>query len=82
MVASLPQDLRLFPGLIPLLIERALLVLGTVWFVNAINFLDGIDWVTVAQVVPMALGVAALAGLNAVPASIGILALALVFRRC
>ena len=45
MVASLPEDLRLFPGLIPLLLERALLVLGTVWFVNAINFLDGIDCV-------------------------------------
>lgn len=77
MVASLPQDLRLFPGLIPLLLERALLVLGTVWFVNAINFLDGIDWITVVQVVPMALGIAALASLNAVPASIGFLALAL-----
>lgn len=77
MVASLPQDLRLLPGLMPLLLERALLVLGTVWFVNAINFLDGIDWITAAQVVPMTLGVAALAGLNAVPASIGFLALAL-----
>jgi UDP-N-acetylmuramyl pentapeptide phosphotransferase/UDP-N-acetylglucosamine-1-phosphate transferase len=77
MVASLPEDLRLFPGLIPLLLERALLVLGTVWFVNALNFLDGIDWITVAQVVPMTLGVAALAGLNAVPASIGFLALAM-----
>jgi UDP-N-acetylmuramyl pentapeptide phosphotransferase/UDP-N-acetylglucosamine-1-phosphate transferase len=77
MVASLPEDLRLFPGLIPLLLERALLVLGTVWFVNALNFLDGIDWITVAQVVPMTLGIAALAGLNAVPASIGFLALAL-----
>ena len=52
-------------------------MLGTVWFVNAINFLDGIDWITVVQVVPMALGIAALASLNAVPASIGFLALAL-----
>jgi UDP-N-acetylmuramyl pentapeptide phosphotransferase/UDP-N-acetylglucosamine-1-phosphate transferase len=77
MVASLPGDLRLFPGLIPLVLERALLVFGTIWFINAINFLDGIDWITVAQVVPMTLGVAALAGLNAVPASIGFLALAL-----
>ena len=52
-------------------------MLGTVWFVNAVNFLDGIDWITVAQVVPMTLGIAALAGLSAVPASIGFLALAL-----
>ncbi|MGH6825699.1 glycosyl transferase [Methyloceanibacter sp.] len=77
MVLSLPEDLRLFHGLIPALLERALLVLGTVWFVNAVNFLDGLDWVTAAQVVPITLGVAALAGLSAVPASIGFLALVL-----
>ena len=77
MVASLPADLRLFPDLLPLLVERALLVLGTVWFVNAVNFLDGLDWITAAQVVPMTLGIAVLAGLSAVPASIGFLALAL-----
>jgi UDP-N-acetylmuramyl pentapeptide phosphotransferase/UDP-N-acetylglucosamine-1-phosphate transferase len=77
MVASLPEDLRLFPDLIPLLLERALLVLGTVWFINAVNFLDGLDWVTAAQVVPLTLGLAVLAGLGAVPASIGFLALVL-----
>jgi UDP-N-acetylmuramyl pentapeptide phosphotransferase/UDP-N-acetylglucosamine-1-phosphate transferase len=77
MVASLPVDLRLFPNFLPLLVERALLVLGTVWFVNAVNFLDGLDWITAAQVVPMTLGVAVLQALGAVPASIGFLALAL-----
>ena len=77
MVASLPADLRVFPDLLPLLVERALLVLGTVWFVNAVNFLDGLDWITAAQVVPMTLGVAALHALGAVPTSIGFLALAL-----
>ena len=77
MVASLPQDLRLLPGLLPFLVERALLVLGTVWFVNAVNFLDGLDWITAAQVVPMTLGLAVLASLSAVPASIGFLALVL-----
>jgi UDP-N-acetylmuramyl pentapeptide phosphotransferase/UDP-N-acetylglucosamine-1-phosphate transferase len=77
MVFSLPGDLRLFPGLLPLLVERALLVIGTMWFVNAVNFLDGLDWITVAQVVPMTLGVAVLAALGAVPTSVGFLALAL-----
>ena len=52
-------------------------MLGTVWLVNAVNFLDGLDWMTVAQVVPMTLGVAVLAGLDAVPASVGFLALVL-----
>lgn len=77
MVLSLPQGLRLFPGFLPFIVERALLVLGTVWFVNAVNFLDGLDWITAAQVVPMTLGVAALQALGAVPASVGFLALVL-----
>ena len=52
-------------------------MIGTVWFVNAVNFLDGLDWMTVAQVVPMTLGIAVLQALGAVPATIGLLALAL-----
>ena len=76
-VLMLPQDFRLLPDLLPLGIERALLVVGVVGFINAVNFLDGLDWMTVAQVVPMTLGVAILAGVGAVPASIGLLALAL-----
>jgi len=77
MVLSLPDGLRLFPGLLPFIVERALLVFGTVWFVNAINFLDGLDWITAAQLVPMTLGVAALETIGAVPASVGFLALVL-----
>lgn len=77
MVASLPADLRLFPDLLPLMVERALLVIGTVWFINAVNFLDGLDWITAAQVVPMTLGIAVLQALGAVPPGVGFLALAL-----
>jgi UDP-N-acetylmuramyl pentapeptide phosphotransferase/UDP-N-acetylglucosamine-1-phosphate transferase len=77
MVFSLPEDLRLFPSLLPVLVERVLLVIGTVWFVNAINFLDGLDWITVAQVVPMTIGVAVLGAIGTVPASVGFLALTL-----
>lgn len=76
-VLTLPQDFRLLPELLPLIVERALMVLGVIWFVNAINFLDGLDWMTVAQVVPIALGVAILQGLGIVPANVGLLALAL-----
>ena len=74
---SLPQDFQLFPDLMPLAIERALLAFGTVWFINAVNFLDGLDWMTVVQVVPITLGIAILHALGAVPATIGVLALAL-----
>jgi UDP-N-acetylmuramyl pentapeptide phosphotransferase/UDP-N-acetylglucosamine-1-phosphate transferase len=77
LVLSLPQGFQLFPGLMPLVVERALMVLGTVWFVNGVNFLDGLDWMTVAQVVPITLGVAVLEALGAVPVTIGLLALAL-----
>ena len=77
LVLSLPQDFQLFPGLMPQVVERALLVLGTVGFVNFVNFLDGLDWMTVVQVVPMTFGIAILYALGAVPATIGLLALAL-----
>jgi len=51
-VAALPNELRLLPQL-PFWIERAGLLLGGVWFVNLVNFMDGIDWMTVAEVVPI-----------------------------
>jgi UDP-N-acetylmuramyl pentapeptide phosphotransferase/UDP-N-acetylglucosamine-1-phosphate transferase len=77
LVGTLPEDLRLFPGLMLAGAEDALLVLGIIWFVNAVNFLDGLDWMTVAQVVPITFGVAAMHVLGAVPATVTLLALAL-----
>ena len=44
-------------------IERACLFLGGVWFVNLVNFMDGIDWMTVAEVVPVT-GALVLLGLS------------------
>ena len=44
--------LRIVPAC-PLWIERALLLLAGLWFVNLVNFMDGLDWMTVAEVVPM-----------------------------
>jgi len=46
-------DLRLFPELMPLALERALALLAGVWFVNLVNFMDGLDWITVAGLVPL-----------------------------
>ena len=54
-LAALPAELRVVP-LLPWWIERALLLLGGLWFVNLINFMDGIDWMTVAEVVPITAG--------------------------
>lgn len=76
-IGTLPGDFRLFPGLMPAGVEDMLLLFGIVWFVNAVNFLDGIDWMTVAQTVPMTLGIVALHALGALPDTVGLLALAL-----
>ena len=76
-VGTLPGDFRLFPDLMPAVVEDVLLVLGIVWWVNAVNFLDGLDWMMVVQVVPMTLGIVVLHALGAVPDSVGLLALAL-----
>jgi len=67
----LTSDMRLLPGLVPLSLERALLVFGGVWFVNLVNFMDGLDWITVAEMVPVT-GFVALcgwAGLMPLPAA-------------
>lgn len=45
-------DFRIIPGC-PLWIERGLLLLAGLWFVNLVNFMDGLDWMTVAEVVPI-----------------------------
>jgi UDP-N-acetylmuramyl pentapeptide phosphotransferase/UDP-N-acetylglucosamine-1-phosphate transferase len=51
-VYALPSDIRLFPAW-PLGIERALLCLAGLWFVNLVNFMDGLDLMTVAEIVPV-----------------------------
>ncbi|MDJ0514566.1 MAG: glycosyl transferase [Methyloceanibacter sp.] len=76
-VLALPQDFHVLPALLPAGLERAMLVFGMVCFVNIVNFLDGLDWMTVAQVIPMSLGIAILWWLDIVPIGIGVLALAL-----
>ena len=75
-VAALPDELRIIPDL-PFSIERFALLVGGLYFVNAVNFMDGIDWMTVAEVVPLAGGLALLGVFGALPASAVLLALAL-----
>ena len=47
-----PANLRIVPAC-PLAIERAVLLLAVLWFVNLVNFMDGLDLMTVAEVVPV-----------------------------
>jgi UDP-N-acetylmuramyl pentapeptide phosphotransferase/UDP-N-acetylglucosamine-1-phosphate transferase len=51
-VASLPAQFQVIPGM-PWWFERTCLLIGCVWFINLVNFMDGIDWMTVAEVVPV-----------------------------
>jgi UDP-N-acetylmuramyl pentapeptide phosphotransferase/UDP-N-acetylglucosamine-1-phosphate transferase len=57
MLASLPGDLRVV-SVLPWWVERAALLLACLWFVNLTNFMDGIDWMTVAEFVPITVGLA------------------------
>jgi UDP-N-acetylmuramyl pentapeptide phosphotransferase/UDP-N-acetylglucosamine-1-phosphate transferase len=61
-VAALPRDFQVLPYL-PWWLERAGIVLGWVWLINLTNFMDGIDWMTVAEVVPVT-GALVLLGLS------------------
>src|SRR5579871_5016200 len=47
-----PADLRVVPA-IPLALERAGLLFAGLWFVNLVNFMDGLDLMTAAEVVPV-----------------------------
>jgi len=63
-LAILPSDLRLVEP-IPFWLERALLLIAGVYVVNFVNFMDGLDWMTVAEFLPVCVGailVAAIGG--------------------
>jgi UDP-N-acetylmuramyl pentapeptide phosphotransferase/UDP-N-acetylglucosamine-1-phosphate transferase len=49
---------RILPDSIPLWIELPVALVAGLWFVNLVNFMDGIDWLTVAEMVPMAAALA------------------------
>ena len=52
LIATFPMELQILPH-VPWWIERAGLFVAGVWFVNLVNFMDGIDWMTVAEFVPV-----------------------------
>jgi len=51
-LATLPAEFHLVSAL-PVWAERALLLIGGLWFVNLVNFMDGLDWITAAEIVPV-----------------------------
>jgi UDP-N-acetylmuramyl pentapeptide phosphotransferase/UDP-N-acetylglucosamine-1-phosphate transferase len=76
MLAALPSELRVIPAL-PWWLERALMLIAGVWFVNLTNFMDGIDWMTVVEAVPITAGLAVIGMSGALPMHVTVVALAL-----
>jgi UDP-N-acetylmuramyl pentapeptide phosphotransferase/UDP-N-acetylglucosamine-1-phosphate transferase len=75
-LAALPGEFRLV-SILPVWTERALLLIGGLWFVNLVNFMDGLDWITVAEVVPVTAALALFGFFGQLPLDPALVALAL-----
>jgi UDP-N-acetylmuramyl pentapeptide phosphotransferase/UDP-N-acetylglucosamine-1-phosphate transferase len=75
-ISVLPAEMQIV-RLMPWWVERGLLLLAGIWFVNLVNFMDGIDWITVAEVVPVTCGLVLLSHFAALPPLAVLLALTL-----
>ncbi len=75
-LSAWPADTQIFP-LGPPWVERGVLLLAGIWFVNLVNFMDGLDWMTVAEAVPVAGAIVALGYSGHVPPATAIVAGAL-----
>jgi len=73
---ALPSQIRILET-IPISLERALLILGLLWFINLVNFMDGLDWMTVAEMLPMTAALAGFAFFGQAPSDVLPIALAL-----
>ena len=71
-----PDKLRIIPA-VPFWIERALLLIAGLWLVNLVNFMDGLDLMTVAEAVPVTAAVVLLGLLGQVPPETTIVSAAL-----
>jgi UDP-N-acetylmuramyl pentapeptide phosphotransferase/UDP-N-acetylglucosamine-1-phosphate transferase len=70
------DDVRIV-AVCPLWIERGALLIAGLWFVNLVNFMDGLDWMTVAEAVPISGALLVLGWFGEFPAPATILAAAL-----
>lgn len=61
----LPADRLGFGGVLPLGLDRLVTGLSWLWFINAFNFMDGIDGLAGCEIVSICLGMILLAGLGA-----------------
>jgi UDP-N-acetylmuramyl pentapeptide phosphotransferase/UDP-N-acetylglucosamine-1-phosphate transferase len=52
-VLTLHPPMRLFEGFVPAPLEMGLVLFIGLWFVNLTNFMDGLDWITLADLIPL-----------------------------
>ncbi|MBB3021138.1 UDP-N-acetylmuramyl pentapeptide phosphotransferase/UDP-N-acetylglucosamine-1-phosphate transferase [Microvirga lupini] len=70
----LVNETRVFPEWLPIGVEQIFLILGGVWFVNLVNFMDGLDWITVAEIVPVTAFIALIPFLGFLPTDATVIA--------
>ncbi|MEN3929665.1 glycosyl transferase [Microvirga sp. W0021] len=68
---------RIFPEIIPSWLEDIVLVFAGVWFVNLVNFMDGLDWLSVAEFVPITAALLLLQLVGYIPFEVVVIAAAL-----
>jgi UDP-N-acetylmuramyl pentapeptide phosphotransferase/UDP-N-acetylglucosamine-1-phosphate transferase len=71
------SDHRVLPDEVPLWLERGLIIFAGIWFVNLVNFMDGIDWITVAEIVPITAVIALLGAAGFIPLWVALIGAAL-----
>lgn len=69
--------LRVLPEFLPQWFENVFLIIGGVWFVNLVNFMDGLDWLSVAEIVPVTAALVLLQAVGFVPMETVLVAAAL-----
>jgi UDP-N-acetylmuramyl pentapeptide phosphotransferase/UDP-N-acetylglucosamine-1-phosphate transferase len=75
-IFATPETFRIV-AVCPLWLERGLLVLAGLWFVNLVNFMDGLDLMTAAEMVPITGAIVLLGWLVGLPTPATIAAAAL-----
>lgn len=76
LLVMMPGDALVFQGALPVWADRAVTLLGWLWFVNLYNFMDGIDGITGIETGCVGLGIAAVVLLSGVQPGLAPLALA------
>jgi UDP-N-acetylmuramyl pentapeptide phosphotransferase/UDP-N-acetylglucosamine-1-phosphate transferase len=75
-IASLPVELHVLP-FAPWWLEHLLLFAAVMWFINLVNFMDGLDWMTVVEFVPVTAALVFFGFMDALPWGATLVALAL-----